>query len=240
MNNERLFNNRKSGIILAADVSTLAQLDKLLELARSTPAIVALKVGFTLSLRFGLRQVVQRVRSKHELPVIYDHQKAGTDIPDMGRPFAKACRDCGAKAAIFFPQAGPKTLEGFVTGALAEKLVPIVRLVMTHSAYLQSEGGFIMDDAPDRICKLAMDLGVTNFVLPGTKTDLVQHFAFIFKEKRLDATIMMPGIGSQGGSIQQAFMAAEPLRRFAIIGSSIYAAKNPDAVLADLVSEADL
>lgn len=221
---------------MATDVDSLDKLRAALDQISDVPEIAAIKIGFSLALRFGLPNVVKTVRELTALPIIYDHQKAGTDIPQMGRPFAVVCRDSGIDGVIFFPQAGPKTLEGFVSAAINENLVPIVGLVMSHSAYLQSEGGYIADDAPHRIAKDALALGVTSFVLPGTKPKIVQEFAqgVLAKTK---ATIMMPGIGSQGGSLQEACQAAAPHRSFPIIGSAIYAAQNPNSAAKGFAAE---
>jgi orotidine-5'-phosphate decarboxylase len=181
--------------------------------------------------------VVEAVAKCSALPVVYDHQKAGTDIPQMGKPFAKVCRDSGVKGVIFFPQAGPKTLEGFVKAAFDAGLTPIVGLVMTHEAYLASEGGYILNEAPERMAEAAIGLGVTDFVLPGTKPEIVRRFAVGSLSRVSTASIMMPGIGSQGGSLDAAFGAARPHRRFAIIGSAVYGAKDPRGTLQNFILE---
>lgn len=131
------------GIIIAADVATIAELQRLVALAGDVREVVAVKVGFSLALRFGLPSVVDAVKSVRSLPVVYDHQKAATDIPAMGRPFAAACAEAGANGVILFPHSGPRTLEAFIGGALEYELTPAVGLVMTHPGYLQSDGGYI-------------------------------------------------------------------------------------------------
>jgi orotidine-5'-phosphate decarboxylase len=229
--------NQDTGIILAADVFTLEELRLLVETGAGLSEVVAVKVGFTLGLKYGLPAVVEAVSKAAKIPVIYDHQKAGTDIPQMGKPFAAVCRDAGVKGVIFFPQAGPRTLEGFVKAAFDSGLTPIVGLVMSHDAYLESEGGYIVDGAPERIGAAAIELGVTDFVLPGTKPEIVKRFAAGTLSRIRAASIMMPGIGSQGGSLKTAFRAAKPHRRFAIIGSAIYGAKQPRAALQGFVQE---
>jgi len=225
------------GIIIAADVATIEECQCLAELGNQAPEIVAIKVGFSLALRYGLPLVVKSVREVSSLPVIYDHQKAATDIPAMGRSFAQICRDAGIEGVIFFPQAGPKTLEAFVSAAFDSHLTPAVGLVMTHPAYLQSEGGFIADNAPEFICQLAMNLGVRAFVLPGTKPDVVKRFAEGPLNSIKPAAIMMPGIGSQGGSLKEAFWAAKGHRPFAIIGSALYGVPDPLAALQQFLAE---
>ncbi|HYV28487.1 MAG TPA: orotidine 5'-phosphate decarboxylase / HUMPS family protein [Candidatus Eisenbacteria bacterium] len=226
-----------TGIIVAADVGSLEQLCHLVETFADIPEVVALKIGFSLALRHGLPDVVAAVARLSAIPVIYDHQKAGTDIPQMGKPFAKVCQDAGVRGVIFFPQAGPRTLEGFVTAAIESRVTPIVGLVMTHDAYLKSEGGYIVDDAPERMADAAIKLGVTDFVLPGTKPDVVKRFGSGSLSAVSGASIMMPGIGSQGGSLKTAFRAAKPHRRFAIIGSAVYGAKEPRTALRGFVEE---
>lgn len=225
------------GVILAADVGDITELRRLVEASVEFPEVVGVKVGFTLGLKYGLQTVVGAVKQISPIPVIYDHQKAGTDIPQMGQPFATICHDAGVKGLIFFPQAGPKTLEGFVTAAFRAGLTPIVGLVMTHEAYLKSEGGYIVDEAPDAIAQTAIQLGVTDFVLPGTKPDIVRRFSTSVLGGVKSAGVMMPGIGSQGGSLRDAFRAAKPHRRFAIIGSAIYGAKEPRDALQGFIQE---
>ncbi len=225
------------GIILAADVTSLSELSALLRAASHVPEVVGVKVGFSLALHHGLGPVVRAVRNVSDLPVIYDHQKAGTDIPQMGERFAAICRSASVCGVILFPQAGPETLKGFVSAALDHEVIPIVGLVMTHRAYLRSEGGYIVDDAPDLICQAALDLGVTTFVLPGTKPDIIRRFASAPLASCPSAAIMMPGIGSQGGAISAAFAAAAPHRRFAIIGSAVYRASDPQAALVAFAEE---
>jgi len=235
-NNGSLFPVEK-GIILAADVSDLDQLQRLVQASVGFSEVVGVKVGFVLGLKYGLSLVVSTIDRICSIPVIYDHQKAGTDIPQMGKPFAKVCRDAGVNGVIFFPQAGPKVLEGFVTAAFDALLTPIVGLVMTHDAYLSSEGGYIVDEAPEMMAELAVRLGVKDFVLPGTKPNIVRRFATGQLGQAETASIMMPGIGSQGGSLSAAFQAAKPHRRFAIIGSGVYAAKDPRRAIAGFIKE---
>ena len=225
------------GIIIAADVPTINELKNLADIASQVSDAVAIKIGFSLALRYGLPSLVKAVNEVSSLPVIYDHQKAATDIPAMGEPFAEVCHEAGIHGVIFFPQAGPKTLEAFVNGALKWDLTPIVGLVMTHPAYLQSEGGFICDDAPNSICQMAVGLGVRGFVLPGTKITIVKRFAEGPLAEVKPVALMMPGIGSQGGSIARAVKAAKGHHPFPIIGSAIYSAPNPKAALEAFAAE---
>jgi len=226
-----LLTSRRSGLVLAADVETLGELRSLGELAAGCQDVVAVKIGVSLALRYGLPKVVGALRDVCQLPAIYDHQKAGTDIPRTGEVLAKACSEAGIHSLIIFPQAGPKTLDAFVSASLKAGLQPMVGLVMTHPGYLVSEGGYISDAAPDAMCRAALSLGVRAFILPGTKPEIVRSFAGGVFAGLSDIEILMPGIGAQGGLIRSAMEAASPHRGFPIIGSAIYDSTTPEQVL---------
>ena len=226
--------SKDCGIILACDVSTLEEAESLARLSIGVNEVVGYKIGFTLALRFGLREVTEVLKKINPLPVIYDHQKAGTDIPQMGEPFARCCKDGGVDGVIVFSQAGPKTLDSFTSAIGQYEMTPIVGGVMTHSGYLFSDGGYIIDDAPKHIFQTALEKGVTHFVLPGNKPDLIQTYAGLLNKKS-GVSVMMPGIGSQGGELGIAFSKCIELKPYAIIGSAIYKAKDPSAALGSFV-----
>jgi orotidine-5'-phosphate decarboxylase len=231
------FITTERGVIIAADVTTLDQLRQLVEISCEYQEVAAIKVGFSLALRYGLPSVVKAIKEISRLPVIYDHQKAGTDIPAMGRPFAEICREAGVGGVIFFPMAGPDSLQAFVSASIDYGQVPIVGLVMTHPAYFISEGGFIADDTPTKIGRLSVEAGVRCFVLPGNKPGVVRELSRSVLEPARPAVIMMPGIGSQGGSITPAFDSAAGHKPFAIIGSAIYGAPDPREAIRQFIAE---
>src|ERR1043166_3501673 len=119
-------------IVLAADVLTLDELRVLTELGSSVESVVGIKIGFALALRFGLGATVRAIREVSGLPVIYDHQKGGADIPQMGHVFAETCQEAGVQSIILFPLSGPRSLEAFVSASLKCDLNPIVGCFMTH------------------------------------------------------------------------------------------------------------
>jgi len=77
---QKLIEQQKS-VIPACDVAELEKLEELATATADVPGIGALKVGLELVIPFGLKQVVQTVRKHSQMPIIYDHQKGGTDIP---------------------------------------------------------------------------------------------------------------------------------------------------------------
>ncbi len=219
---QKLIERRKS-VIPACDVSDINKLECLVLATAKVPGIGAYKVGLELVIPFGLGRVVRTIRMHSDLPIIYDHQKGGTDIPDLGPKFAKAVKMFGADAVIIFPFGGAATEEKWIEACQKEKLVVLVGGHMTQPKFLENEGGFIANSGPEEIYKLAAKSGVTNFVVPGNKTD------FVLKYRQLlegilgvgNFTLYAPGFISQGGDISETGKVAGD-NWHAIVGGAIY------------------
>ena len=164
--------------------------------------------------------VFKAIRKHTKLPIIYDHQKAGTDIPDMGLKFMNACK--GADAVILFPQAGPETEAAWIKAAQQAKMNVIIGGEMTHKGYLKNEGGFIDDNAPKRMYEIAASLGVADFVVPGNKPDKCLEYNELIKTKIKNPVYYSPGLITQGGSISELAKKLESWH--AIVGRAIYEA----------------
>ncbi|MBI5543246.1 MAG: orotidine 5'-phosphate decarboxylase [Deltaproteobacteria bacterium] len=223
---------RRLGLIPALD----CDLEKAIELVLKVDNVAGVygyKVGFVLGLAHGLPKVVERIRKISKKPVIYDHQKAATDIPDTGEAFARTLAAAGVDEAILFPQAGPETLTAWTRALQLERLKVIVGGVMTHPKYLASEGGFLADEGILSAYGQAAQLGVRAFVVPMTKPELVRGVA-----ERLGAgdwEFYSPGLGAQGGSLAGFDFLK---RHYAIVGRSLLKAEDPARYLEGLLKEA--
>lgn len=223
--NDRLF-HRTHGIIPACDVETLDKLSAIISETCGVDGIVGYKVGCTLALSYRLRRIMESIREFTSLPIIYDHQKASTDIPQLGDKFAKTCQKGGMNGVILFPQSGPETEMAFISSIFNNGLVPLVGGEMTHPKYLALDGGFIKDSAPAKMYELAAEMGVEYYILPGNKPEIIRKYHRIISKVIKEPKYCMPGIGAQGGDIKSAFEAAEGKPTYAIIGSRIYKEKN--------------
>ena len=212
----------KKSIIPSCDVDSLEKLSKLVKATCSVKGVGAYKIGFELVIPFGMEKVVKAIRKHTKLPIIYDHQKAGTDIPDMGLKFMKACKL--ADAVILFPQAGPETEAAWIKAAQQSKMKIIIGGEMTHQAFLKEAGGFIDDNAPKRIYDIAASMGVTDFVIPGNKPDKSMEYFNLIKNKINNPVFYSPGLITQGGSISG--LAKKLDSWHAIIGRAIYESKD--------------
>jgi orotidine-5'-phosphate decarboxylase len=229
------------GIIPSCDLWTLEELENLVKSTCDIEGIVGYKVGAILSLKYSLKTVVDKISSLTDLPIIYDHQKLGTDIPEIsGGDLLLVCKEAGINAVIIFPQAGPMVLKSTILGMDDAKLkdrvrgcfrldlLPIVGGEMTHPSYLVKDGGYIENEAPRKMYIEASRLGVQHFVVPATKIEKMNEYSTLLRSEIENPKFLFPGIGKdyQGGDIEEAFKAVHPCPSYAIIGRAIYSASD--------------
>ena len=213
---------QKKSIIPSCDVDSIEKLKELVKVTCAIEKVGAYKIGFELVIPFGMEKVVKIIREITNHPIIYDHQKAGTDIPDTGDKFMKACRF--VDAVILFPQAGPDTETAWIKAAQKNKMKIIVGGEMTHNSYLKETGGFIDNDAPKKMYEIAASMAVADFVVPGNKPDKVLEYKKIIEAKIKNPVFYSPGLINQGGKISD--LAQKLDSWHAIIGRAIYEAKD--------------
>ena len=230
---EKIIKISKS-IIPSCDVSDLNKLKKLVRETCSVEGIGAYKIGLELCIPYGICQIIDVIRKFTDLPIIYDHQKAATDIPELGEKFAKAVK--GVNAVILFPMAGPETEEAWVKACKKEKLGIIIGGEMTHKGYLKQENGFIDDSAPLKIYEIASKLGVKDFVVPGNKPEKIKYYKAFLEARGIKPVFYSPGLIAQGGEITESAKAAGS-NWHAIVGRALYNAKDINKAAKELTSQ---
>ena len=223
-------------IIPACDVSTLEQFEEIVKQTSDVSGIGGYKIGFELGLGYGLERVVETARKYTEKPLIYDHQKAGTDIPDTGKNFARVCKKAGVDAVILFPQSGPETERAWIYHALDKDLGVIVGGIMTHSTYLQSEGGFISDGGALEMYRIAARAGINNFVVPGNKPEVIKTIKNIVEAEGSFPIFYAPRFVAQDGKIEDTTKVAGD-RWHAIVGRGIFEAADMNKVALEYTSK---
>jgi orotidine-5'-phosphate decarboxylase len=227
------------GIIPALDSETFDEIKSVVKATTRITGVVGYKVGLTAVLRLGLAKAVQELRGVTDLPLIYDHQKAGPDVPDMAAQFTAICSEAGVDGIILFPVAGPRAVREFVGGALRNGLLPIVGGDLPLPDYNVAGGGYVADDALTRIIADSLELGADHFVVPANNAARVGRLAADLVGK-IDhpPALVLPGIGALGGSIGEVFAAASGCRLYAVVGRGIYRAQDPAKAAKTLAEEA--
>ncbi len=213
-------------VIISCDVENTEKLVRLIKETRDIDGIGGYKIGSILAIQFGLPETVSLIRELTDLPIIYDHQKAMTDIPELGERIVRTIKEAGVNALIGFPLSGPRTEESWIKACKKIGLEVIIGGEMTNPAYKRSEGGYISDEALDEIYLLAAKLNVNNFVVPANKVERAKHYHSILKELvKEDLTFFATGFIVQGGRVRE-FGEALGKEWHAIVGRAIYEAKN--------------
>lgn len=229
---------RERSVIVAADVPDVETLEKLIGDTCQVEGIGGYKVGLELVLNHGLLAVVSKIREHTELPIIYDHQKGATDIPEIGEKFAKVCKTAGVDAVILFPFGGAETEIAWIKACQNQGLTVLVGAHMTQPKFLVSEGGFIADESPEKIFSIAVEQGVKDFVVPGNKPEFVEKYRKLFERLLGEGnfTLYAPGFIAQGGKISETGRVAGKYWH-AIVGSAIYKAENPTQAAENITSQ---
>lgn len=238
---ERIIEANRS-IVLAADVEP-HKFEGLVAQMEDVPGIDGVKIGFEVALGLGLRRAVEAVRKANgnssNMKVVYDHQKAGNDIPDTGVNFARSMKSGGVDAAILFPFTGPVTQEKW-TRELQDRGVNVISgAEMTHPQIQASEDGrtegYVHPEAFKRMFALAVKLGVRDFVVPGNKPDKVVEYKTFFDTEvgEGEYTLWAPGFVTQGGDLSETGRVAGE-NFHAIVGGGIYKQENPHQAAYDL------
>ncbi len=227
---------RDKSIIPACDVP-LEFFERIVGETANIDAVSAYKIGFRLGLMHGLPKVVATARKYTQKPLIYDHQKGGTDIPDTGKDFAGVMDECDIDYAILFPQAGPATEKAWIEELQKRNIGILIGGMMTHPNYIASDGGLIIDDGPMRMYGLASQLyKVDHFVVPGNKPEFIRKLREGLEQDGIHPTFFAPGFVAQGGSISEAAKVAGD-RWHAIVGRGIYGASNIREAALELTSQ---
>ncbi|MDP6707003.1 MAG: orotidine 5'-phosphate decarboxylase [Alphaproteobacteria bacterium] len=228
----------EAGIIPALDVDDAERLKRIVAATCEVDGVVGYKLGAVIALRLGLGPAIDAVRGLTDLPVLYDHQKAGTDIPSMSDGFTKACRDAGADGLVLFPLAGREAVRQFAERTRQRGMTPLVGGELPYPEYRARHGGFVHDGALGRILDEATAAGVDHVIIPANEPRKVRRHVGKVRKRFERPSVFLPGIGTLGGSIDDAFGAADGCRRYAIIGRSIIGARRPATMARRFAEEA--
>lgn len=228
----------KLGIVPALDVDSNEHFEKVVKSTMNVDGVAGYKLGLTTVMAFGLKEAVRRLRAITDKPILYDHQKAGPDMPDMAGKFTAICADAAVDGLILFPVAGPTAVDSFVGSSLKAGITPVVGGEIPVPDYGASGGGYLLDDALDRILARAAAARANHFVLPAHDVLKIRRWSHWISTKVRNPVVFLTGFGAQGGTIESAFEASNSCpQRFAIVGRMITRAANPGAAAKKLFEE---
>lgn len=208
---------KESGLILALDVIDEREALKITE--EVSHYFDAIKVNYPLVLSSGLEIISQLSSFK---PVIADFKVA--DIPYTSSLISHLAFKAGASSVVVHGFTGRDTIN-----AVIESGKPFNGEVYVVSELSSKGGTEFFPQVSDKIVEMARDLGCDGIIAPATRVERIAHFNKIAE----NLTIISPGIGAQGGKIEDAIKAGA---EFIILGRSIYRSADPQGAASDYVN----
>ncbi|MBL8386082.1 MAG: orotidine 5'-phosphate decarboxylase [Burkholderiales bacterium] len=228
----------RHGVIVALDADGVDACKRTIDLTAAVDGVVGYKLGMTMVLRLGLAESVRQLRAHTDLPLLYDHQKAGPDVFDMAPKFAGLCAEAGVDGLILFPTAGPRAVDAFVGETIRRGMLALVGGDLPFPDYNVGGGGYVADDALERIIDRAIACGADHFVVPGNTPDKLRRHAARLKGRLARPVFVVPGIGPLGGKIGDLVAAAGGASVYGVVGRAVYGASDQTAAARALADEA--
>lgn len=228
---------RQFGIVSALDVDTIDIACRLIEQLSDVEGIDGFKIGAQLALEHGLGEAVKRLQTVTSLPLMYDHQKAGLDVPSNAAGFAASVAAAKLTSVIVFPVAGPTAVQAFVGALLDHGLKPIVGAALPIDDYFISGGGWLDDQVLFGVLDLAVKCGAASLVVPGGRSGTLRAIVGHFGEIP-DLEFLVPGVPTGRGELGPVLAEAGRHRARAVIGRAIYGADDPRSAAQRLCGEA--
>ncbi len=209
---------KETGLILALDV--IDKQDAIKITKEVSHHFDAIKVNFPLVLSSGLDVMAQLAEFK---PVIADFKIA--DIPYTSSIISQLAFKAGASAVIVHGFTGSDTIS-----AVIDSGKPFNGEVYVVSELSSKGGKEYFPSVADKIVEMAIDLGCNGIIAPATRVERIAHYRKMSEE----LTIIAPGIGAQGGKVEEAIKAGAD---FIILGRSIYRSADPQGAASDYVNK---
>lgn len=205
-------------LILALDVTDPLSAIEIAEAC--APYLDRIKLGYPLVLAAGLG--IAKDLATFGLPLIADFKVA--DIPNTNRLIAEQVFTHGFDAIICQGFVGRDAIEACVDGARAYGGECYVVAEMSHPGATR----FFSPGVAERLAELAVECRADGIIAPGTRPERIRALRPIVRTRR----ILSPGIGVQGGDLAR----VAPLVDGVIVGRTIYDARDPATVAADLAA----
>ncbi|MCG2826984.1 MAG: orotidine-5'-phosphate decarboxylase [Thermoplasmatales archaeon] len=207
---------KETRLILALDET---EKEKALNVAKEVYDVVdAIKVNYPVVLSCGIT-VVEELSKLSD--VICDFKVA--DVPNTNTLIVKNAVKKGASGVIVHGFMGKDSVKACIDAAEGRDIFVVTE--MSHPGAVE-----FMQPLTDKLAQLAVDVGATGVIAPGTRPERIKHIRDIVG----DLLILSPGVGVQGGRASDAVMAGAD---YVIVGRSIYQSDNPRKTAIEIVNE---
>lgn len=217
------FFNLNHGIMIECNFSKISKLEAIVETTNDLEFVVGYKIGAELALSSNIKDIVATVKKYTNLPVIYDHQKFGSDDDKFSSgTFLEALKEAGIDGLFIFPHAGVGTLEAAVKKCLDLGIIPIIGGDMVHDGYTEDDGGYIDSVAPQKMYIDGANFGAQHFVIPCTRLDRMRIYCHRLGNMVNNPILFITGVGIEScDDLVKACEIVKQYRSYAVIGREI-------------------
>jgi orotidine-5'-phosphate decarboxylase len=188
--------NINHGIIIECNFSGIDKLEAIVEATNDLDFVVGYKVGAELAISSRIKDIVDTIKKYTNLPVIYDHQKFGSDDPMFsGGSFLETLKNAGVNGLIIFPHGGVGSLEAAIRKCIDLGILPIIGGDMVHEGYTEEEGGYIDNAAPQKMYIDGANFGAKHFVMPCTRLDRMRIYCHRLGNMVNNPILFITGVG---------------------------------------------
>ena len=167
----------KNGILISINNPDKALLQKIIESTKKLDYVVGYRISSLPVLKNGLDNIKEIIRDRNSKPVIYDHQKFGSDIVDNCTcEMLDAIKSCGFDGIIILPLSGKNALESIVNKCNSIQLLPVVCGDLPYNGYFSGEGGYIEQETQQHIYLKAANLGISHFVMSCNRIERIKIY----------------------------------------------------------------
>lgn len=148
-----------------------------IEAADNIPFVAGYRVGTLPVLEYGLKDTIRSIRKISGKPVIYDHQKLGSDLPGVYKDgMLDLIKSFGTDGVFIFPLGGKEVLESIINKCNDIKLIPVVCGDLSYKGFFTEEGGYMDIDVQQRIYLDAASYGVSHFMMSCNRVDRIKIY----------------------------------------------------------------
>ena len=188
--------NMNHGIIIECNFSGIGKLEAIIDATNDLDFVVGYKIGAELAISSKIKDIVGTIKKHTNLPVIYDHQKFGSDDPMFcGGSFLETLKDAGIDGLIIFPHGGVRSLEAATLKCIDLGILPIIGGDMVHNGYTEEEGGYIDGAAPQKMYIVGANFGAKHFVIPCTRLDRMKIYCHRLGNMVNNPILFITGVG---------------------------------------------
>lgn len=199
----------KNGILIDLNYPEKSKVAEAISSTKDLDFVVGYRVGPIPVLKNGLDKIADILRDRADKPVIYDHQKFGSDVPDIcSGKILDYIKESGFDAIVILPLSGKEVLESIITKCTKINLLPIVCGDLPYHGYFLAEGGYITTDIQQRIYLGAASLGVSHLMMSCNRMDKIKIYchqldAIVGQLKIFITAISSPGCSELPDSCSQ-------------------------------------